>query len=56
MMDNAMKVFRFTTSRGERMSLSALNETQARRLFMMQFPRHRISDVEEIVPGPSGNV
>lgn len=56
MADNMLKVFRFTTSRGERMCLSALDETQARRLFVVQFPRHRISDVEEISPGPAGNV
>jgi hypothetical protein len=55
-MENMMKTFRFTTSRGERMCLSAIDEMQARRLFMVQFPRHRISDVEEIVPGPAGNV
>jgi hypothetical protein len=52
-MDNTLKTYRFTTSRGERMCLSAIDETQARRLFTVQFPRHRISDVEEIIPGPS---
>ena len=54
-MDNMLKVFRFTTSRGERMCLSAIDEVQARRLFTVQFPRHRISDVEEL-PGSGGNV
>ena len=46
-MPNALRTFLITTSRDECISLSAIDETQAKRLFTQMFPRKRISTVHE---------
>jgi hypothetical protein len=46
-MPNAMRTFLVTTSRNECITISAIDETQAKRLFMQTFPRKRISTVHE---------
>lgn len=47
---NAMRVFLVTTSLGEEISLSAIDETQAKRIFMQSFPRKRYATIKEIEP------
>ena len=49
-MPNALRTFLITTSRDECISLSAIDETQAKRLFTQMFPRKRISTVHEYPP------
>jgi len=44
---NMMRTFLITTSRDEAITMSAIDETQVKRLFMQTFPRKRISTIHE---------
>lgn len=46
-MPNAMRTFLITTSRDECITMSATGEWEVRQLFAKQFPRKRISTVDE---------
>lgn len=55
-MPNTLRVFTITTSLGEEMTLSAIDEWQAKQLFLVTYPRHRISSIREIDVDPASFV